>query len=306
MTDALTDILQSIRMHGSVFSRAALSAPWGVESGVMPTGIFHAVVRGRAWVRLEGGDEPLELERGDIVLMPFGDNHLMTDAPGTPTRPMADLTLTDTGGMGHLVVAGGGSETSLICGSVAFENGDAHPVFSMLPRIIRVRDTDGSLADIVETLIRLIADEVDRPSPGGETVVARLTDVLIVYMLRSYISGLGPGEGGWLGGLRDPAISVALGLIHRNPERSWTAAELAEASGLSRSAFFAKFRELVGETPSEYLTRWRVHVAGRLLREENATVASAGRRVGYATEAAFSNAFTRIMGMRPGAYKRAA
>ncbi len=304
MTDALTDILDSIRMSGSVFSRAALTAPWGVESGKMSTGIFHAVVRGRAWVRLEDGGDPLELERGDIVLMPFGDNHLMTDAPGTPTRPMAELTSTDTGGMGHLVVEGGGAETSLICGSVFFERGDAHPVFSMLPRIVRV--SDRRLAEIVETLIRLIADEVDQPSPGAETVVGRLTDVLVIYMLRSYISGLEPGEGGWLGGLRDPGIRTALGLIHRSPERGWTGSELAAASGMSRSAFFARFRDLVGETPAEYLTRWRIHVAGRLLREDGLTVAGAGRQVGYATEAAFSNAFHRVMGIRPGAYKRAA
>ena len=306
MTDALTDILQSVRMKGSVFSRAALEAPWGVESGVMGTGIFHAIVRGRAWVRLEEGGDPVELERGDVVLMPFGDNHLMTGAPGTPTRPIGELTSTDDRGMGHLVVGGGGTETSLICGTVAFDQGDAHPVFSMLPRLIRVRDVDGRMASVVETLIRLIADEVDEPSPGTETVVARLTDVLIIYMLRNYINGLEPGEGGWLGGLKDPGIRNALGLIHRSPERNWTANELASASGMSRSAFFARFRELVGETPAEYLTRWRVHVGSRLLRDDDLTVAGAARQVGYSTEAAFSNAFVRVMGVRPGAYKRAA
>lgn len=306
MTDALTDVLESVRMRGSVFSRAALESPWGVESGVMPTGIFHAVVRGRAWVRLEAGGDPVELERGDVVLMPFGDNHLMTGAPGTPTRPIRELTFTDARGMGHLVVEGGGAETSLICGTVAFDQGDAHPVFSMLPRLIRVRDVDGRMASVVETLIRLIADEVDQADPGTETVVARLTDVLIIYMLRNYINGLEPGEGGWLGGLRDPGVRTALGLIHRSPERSWTAGELASVSGMSRSAFFARFRETVGETPAEYLTRWRVHVGSRLLRDDGATVAGAARQVGYSTEAAFSNAFVRVMGVRPGAYKRAA
>ncbi len=306
MTDALTDILESVRMRGSVFSRAALAAPWGVESGVLPTGIFHAVVHGRAWVRLFDGGGPVELERGDVVLMPFGDNHLMMGNPGTPTRPIGELTTTDDRGMGHLVVEGGGPETSLICGTVAFDQGDAHPVFSMLPRLIRVRDYDGKMSSVIETLIRLIAEEVDRPDPGTETVVARLTDVLIIYMLRNYINGLEPGEGGWLGGLRDPGISSALGLIHHSPEQAWTAAELAAASGMSRSAFFQRFRDLVGETPAEYLTRWRVHVASRLLRDGDATVAGAARQVGYGTEAAFSNAFVRVMGVRPGAYKRAA
>ncbi len=306
MTDALTDILQSIHMKGSVFSRAALSAPWGVESGTMSTGIFHAVVRGRAWACLEAGGDPVELERGDVVLMPFGDNHLMTHSPGAPTRPIGEATFTDERGMGHLVVNGGGAETSLICGSVAFDNGEAHPIFTALPRLIRVRDIDGTLTSVVETLIRLIADEIDTPEPGAETVVARLTDVLVVYMLRNYINSLEPGQGGWLAGLTDPGIRTALGMVHRNPERSWTAAQLAAAAGMSRSAFFARFKELVGETPTEYLTRWRVHLASRLLREEDFTVAGAARRVGYSTEAAFSNAFHRVMGVRPGAYRRAA
>jgi len=306
MTDALTDILKSVRMEGSVFSRAALAEPWGVESGRLPTGIFHAVVRGRAWAQLADGGEQVELERGDVVLMPFGDNHLMTHAPGVPTRPIGELTTTDAHGMGHLVVEGGGAHTSLICGTVAFDRGEAHPIFSMLPRLIHVQDADGRMSSVVESLIRLIAAEVDHPDPGAETVVARLTDVLIVYMLRNYINRLAPGEGGWLGGLRDPSIRAALGLIHRDPAYNWTAGELAAASGMSRSAFFARFHELVGDTPAEYLTRWRVHVSSRLLRDGNLTVAGAAHVVGYATEAAFSNAFMRVMGVRPGAYRRAA
>lgn len=293
-------------MQGSVFSRAALEAPWGVESGDMPTGIFHAVVRGRAWVRLSEGGVPVALERGDVVFMPFGDNHLMTAGPETPTRPIADLTTTDERGMGRLVVEGGGALTSLVCGTVSFDQGAAHPIFSMLPRLIHVQDPDGRMSDLVETLIRLIADEVDQPDAGTETVVARLTDVLVVYMLRNYINGLEPGQGGWLGGLKDPSIRISLGLIHRNPERSWTGASLAAAAGMSRSAFFARFRELVGESPSEYLTRWRVHVGSQLLRDENQSVGAAARRVGYASEAAFSNAFTRLMGVRPGAYRKTA
>jgi len=152
-----------------------------------------------------------------------------------------------------------------------------------------------------------IADQVgDDPVPGTEIVVARLTDVLIIYVLRSYIEGLEPGEGGWLGALKDPAVREAIGLIHRNPDHPWTAEELANAAAMSRSAFFARFRETVGDTPAGYLTRWRIHLATRLLREQNMSVGAAGRQVGYGTEAAFSNAFLRVMGVRPGAYRKAA
>lgn len=306
MSDALTDILRSVRMEGSVFSRAALSAPWGIESGTLPTGIFHAVVSGRAWATLASGGPTIELERGDVVMMPFGDNHLMTNEPGSSTQLIRDINKVDSRGMGHLIVEGGGPQTSLICGTVSFEADLAHPVFSMLPPMVHVRDHDGRLSSVVETMIGLIANEVDQPGAGAETVVARLTDVLIVYVLRSYIDRLPAGEGGWLGALNDPPIRDTLGLIHRQPERPWTAKDLAAAVGMSRSAFFARFRESVGETPTQYLTRWRVHLAIRLLKESDSSVASVAQLVGYGTEAAFSNAFKRITGVRPGAFRRAA
>lgn len=289
-----------------MFSRASLSAPFGVESGDMTRGVFHAVVQGSAWARLADEGDPVELAPGDVIVFPFGDNHLITDAPGSAHRPIAELTSTDPGGLGHLLVEGGGARTSLVCGHISFESGEAHPVFSMLPPMIHVRDREGRIVSVVETVIGLIADEVDDPVPGSETVIARLTDVLIVLLLRAYIRDLEPGEAGWLGALGDPGLREAIGQIHRRPEYPWTAGELAEFAGLSRSAFFTKFGELVGETPAEYLTRWRIHLAARQLREEGISVAAAGRRVGYRTEAAFSNAFLRVMGLRPGAYRASA
>ncbi len=306
MADALTDILDSVRMRGSVFSRASLAAPWGVESGPTANGIFHAVVAGQVHARLAGTGEEVILERGDVVFMPFGDNHLLTDRPNRPTRPIGQLTTLDEAGMGHLVVDGEGAETSLICGTVEFDRGEAHPVFSMLPPLIHVRDTTGAVSRVVEALIELIAAEVDRSGPGSDTVVARLTDVLIVYVIRDYISRLPSNEVGWLGALRDPEISAALGLIHSQPDHPWTAIELARSVGLSRSVFFARFKKLVGESPSQYLTRWRVHLATRLLRSDGLSVTAVARKVGYGTDAAFSNAFVRVMGVRPGAYRRAA
>ncbi len=304
--DALTHILESIHMEGSVFSRADLSAPWGVESGELAHGVFHAVVEGEAWVSLGNGEGGVEVDRGDVVMFPFGDNHLITDSPNRPTRKIGLLTSVDERGMGHLVVDGGGVSTSLICGRITFEQGSAHPVLSKLPRLIHVRDADGRMGEIVDALIGMIAAEVDEPSAGSDTIVARLTDALIVYVLRNYIDALPDGESNWLSALRDPHIARALELIHAHPERPWTAKSLATHAGLSRSAFFSRFRQLVGESPGEYLTHWRIHLATRMLREEDCSVAVTARRVGYGTEAAFSNAFVRVMGLRPGAYRRSA
>ena len=306
MSDALTDILSTVRMDGSIFSRAEMTAPFGVESGQTATGIFHAVVRGHPWVQLADGDHPIELEPGDVVVFPFGDNHLITDVPGAPHRPIGLLTGVDERGMGHLVVKGGGARTSLLCGTVRFETATAHPVLSLLPPLLRVRDLDGRMAGVVQTLIGLITSEVDDPSPGSDILVARLTDVLLVYVLRGYIDSLEPGEGGWLGALKDPPVRAALDTIHARPAETLTAEELAQAAGMSRSAFFTHFRGKVGMTPGEYQTRWRIQLAAGLLRDDDYSVAAAGRQVGYQTEAAFSNAFLKVMGTRPGAYRRAA
>ncbi len=306
MSDALTDILDSVRMKGSVFSQAALTAPWGVESGTTTSGMFHAVVSGNACVTLAEEGRAITLQRGDVVMMPFGHNHLMTDEPGTATRPIAELNTIDEFGRGLLLVEGGGAETKLICGTISFDESSVHPVLSMLPPLIHVRDHGGRLASAVETMIGLIADEMSRPGAGSETVIARLTDALVVYILRNHIDELPDGEGGWLGALKDPPIREALGLIHREPDRSWTAAELASIVGMSRSSFFKRFAAAVGETPAQYLARWRIHLATRLLRTGEHSVSAVARQVGYATEAAFSNAFQRMVGMRPGAYRRAA
>ncbi len=306
MSDALTDILDSIRMRGSVFSQAELTAPWGVESGTTTSGMFHAVVSGSASIALADDGRAIALERGDVVMMPFGHNHLMTDVPGTSTRPIADINTVDEFGRGHLVVSGGGAETRLICGTVSFDESSVHPVLSMLPPLIHVRDHGGRLASAVETMIGLIADEMRQPGAGSETVIARLTDALVVYVLRHHVAELPDGEGGWLGALKDPPIREALGLIHREPGRSWTAADLASIVGMSRSSFFKRFAAAVGETPAQYLTRWRIHLATRLLRTGELSVSAVAHEVGYATEAAFSNAFYRMVGMRPGAYRRAA
>lgn len=306
MTDAFATILDSIRLRASVFSRASLAAPWGVQAGDTSSGIFHAVVSGSAWATLADEDDPVRLGPGDMVLLPFGDSHLMTDAPLRRARPIEELTTVDRRGMGQLVVDGGGEPTSLICGRIEFDEAVAHPVLSGLSPLVAVRDTDGRTARLLRQLIALIADEVDEPLPGSPSIVTRLAEVLVVHALRSHIDALPDDAVGWLGGLRDPIVADALGVIHGSPHHPWTTAELAATVGSSRSAFHRRFREVVGETPGEYVTRWRIHLATRILRTENASVAVTARRVGYRTEAAFSNAFVRVMGVRPGAYKRAA
>lgn len=306
MSDALAEVLDTVRMRGSVFSRANMRAPFGVASGRTSQGVFHAVVKGSAWAsRASTPADRVRLESGDVVVFPFGDDHLILDSPTTRARPIEFLTTVDERGMGQLIVDGTGERTSLLCGNLSFVEPEAHPLFSVLPPMIHVRDPAGSVGRYAESLIELIAAEIDEPRPGSDTIVARLTDVLVVVVLRAYLETLEPGEGGWLGALGQPGLAEAVRAIHREPERAWTATDLAALAGMSRSTFYACFTEAVGESPGSYLRRWRIHVACRLMREDGLSAAAAGRRIGYRTEAAFSNAFVGVMGMRPGAYRRA-
>jgi AraC-like DNA-binding protein len=156
----------------------------------------------------------------------------------------------------------------------------------------------------IASTLRFMAAEAREPRLGGETVITRLADILVIQAIRSWIEQDPAAQTGWLGALRDPQIGRAISLIHRDPARSWTVASLADEVAMSRSAFAARFTELVGEPPMHYVTRWRMHAAVTWLQEENATLGELALRLGYQSEAAFSRAFKRFMGVSPGAVRR--
>ncbi len=303
--DPLTAGLRALRMRGSLFSRAEMAAPFGVRSGPLPFGVFHAVVTGRCVLRTpdHGGSAPVELVQGDVVYLPNGADHILADTEWRPATPRSSLgARPGPDGMELLRVPGDGDETVLLCGRVEMNDSDRQPVLQLLPDVVHVSQHTSGVGAQIPTLIGLIAAELDNGSPGSGATVARLTDVLVLHMIRYHVEHLTDADTGWLRAMSDPQISQAIGLIHNRPAQPWTAAGLAREIGLSRSAFFGRFTRLVGEGPIEYLTRWRMHVAGNRLRDGN-SVASAARAVGYASEASFSDAFLRITGTRPGLFR---
>jgi AraC-like DNA-binding protein len=304
--DPLTGVLNSISLHSAVFCRAKLRAPWAVHTGGMDAGIFHAVVRGRAWITPDGEQTPQALATGDVAMLPHGCGHVMADDPGTTPRPIHELVeAANAEGMASLNVDGGGAETSLVCGRIDFERGDIHPLLGPLPDLIIVRAEDPAVGSWLAPTVQLMAAELDAESPGSRTVITRLADVVVVQALRALTASLPPNQSGWLEALRQPAIARALALIHDRPSERWTVDALAREVGMSRSGFFARFSELVGEPPARYLARWRMHLAARALRRDGASVAEAAERVGYRSVASFSKAFRDLVGISPGAYRRA-
>jgi AraC-like DNA-binding protein len=290
--DPLGEALHFLRMNGAFYCRSELTAPWGMTMMPMPGYVwFHVVTTGRVW--LEAGDaEPTLLQPGDLGLVPHGEGHVLCSEPGVDAP-------------GLLRHGGGGAPTMLVCGAVRFDHPAARNLVEILPPLLHVEASGSPEQDWMQSTLRLMAVEARELRPGGEAVITRLGDILVVQAIRSWIETDPAARTGWLGALQDRQIGRALSLIHRDPARAWTVASLADELAMSRSAFAARFTELVDEPAMQYVTRWRMQVAVDSLKEEGATVAELADRLGYRSEAAFARAFKRVIGVPPGAVKRA-
>lgn len=302
--DVLSDILRLVHLTGAILGRAELSRPWGVSSEGLSAPMFHIVLDGEGFITLEGS-APVPLARGDLIMMPHGDTHVLQSAPGTATVRFADFMSGETQRKPGIIRAGGdGPVTAIACGHLKFDRGGLHPVLAQLPPLIHIKGGINGEAAWLETSSQLIASEIRADRLGASALLDRLGGVLFIQVVRAYVESLPEDQPGWLGALRDPRVGQALEQIHLAPERRWSVDELARAAGMSRSAFADRFKTLVGETPMHYLTRWRMHLAAHQLRSEGLGVSEAAERVGYESTATFSKAFKRYLGEAPAAYRR--
>ncbi len=299
--DAVSEALRAVRVRSSVYCRSLLGAPWGfgVEAHGHPA--FHVVTAGECWLEVDGESEPIRLAAGDLAVLPTGPRHWMRDQPAGPAPELDDL-LADTppDRNGRLRTGGPGPRTELVCGGFVLEGGGAHPILGALPPVVRIRGVAGRPAPWVAATLEQVGAEAASGAPGAEIVVSRLADALLTQALRIALAEL---DGPRVAALRDPQVAAAVALIHRLRERDWTVGALAGEVGLSRSAFAARFRELVGESPMRYVTRARLAHAAALLHSTDATLAEIARRTGYETEFSLSKAFKRAFGIAPGAYR---
>lgn len=305
---ALGEALHFLRMSGTFYCRSELSSPWCLEMPRMEgTASFHILTAGSCWLQAEGMD-PVRLESGDFVLVPHGEGHLLYDQPGVPAAPLETLRHVELGDNYAFVRhGGGGAETSAFCGAVFFEHPAASRLIELLPRFIHVRAAGFENTGWLHETLRFMADEARQRRPGGETIITRLSDILVIQAIRYWMEREPSAQKGWLGALRDPQIGRAIALIHKEPSRPLTLAALSAEAAMSRSAFASRFSELVGEPPMHYLARWRMNVALTWLKGPDApTAAEAANRLGYDSEAAFSRAFKRLVGVSPGSIRRTA
>lgn len=306
-SDPLGEALHLLRLTGSIYARSDLTAPWGMDlpplEGHM---MFHIVTRGRCWLETDGR-EPLLLDRGSLALVPHGLGHQLGHEPGGPCVDFFDLPVEHvTDRYERLEYGGGGEPCRLICVVVRFDHAAAARLIDALPPVFHVDAWAGGDDRWLTDTLRFIASEAESLRPGGETVITRLADILVIQVIRRWIETTTDVDRGWLAALRDEQLGRAIGAIHREPGADWTVESLARKAAMSRSAFAARFTRIVGEPAMRYLARWRLQVAREALRDCEDPLGVVAERFGYRSEAAFSRAFKREFGVSPGSDRRAA
>lgn len=320
--DPLSDLLRTVRLRGAVFFMVDAAAPW---VSAMPDGpaiapvllpdaqqviSFHIVVRGSCFGGLLDG-APLELGPGDVIVFPRGDGYFMSTPRQTGIAPNVDrahafLRGMVSGALPFMVKDGGGGDDRLIlvCGFLGCDARPFNPLMATLPRMVHLKGSARAPDDKLDRLLELTLAESRESTPGTESVRLRLSELMFVEVIRRYVAGLPAHDAGWLAGLQDEFVGRALGLLHERAAHAWTLETLAEEVGLSRSAFADRFARLVGDPPIQYLTRWRMQLAARLLTDGSAKVGAVALEVGYDSEAAFSRAFKKETGLSPMAWRR--
>ena len=326
--DILSDLLRSVRLRGAVFYYVSFRDQWSAEApaareiaeAVLPgcehVMEYHMIAKGNGWAAVSG-ETPVRLEAGDIVLFPQGDRHVLSNAPGRePHRMTAEWVYASQHvpkpmpiSYHHGVVDPGAlmpvqdADTIAVCGFLGCDLQPFNPLIATLPRLLHLPLSQAG--DWVTRVIDQAVVESNQRRPGSDAVLERLSEMMFVDAARRYLDRLPEDATGWLAGLRDRFVGKALALMHERPDHPWCIDDLAHEVGLSRSALHDRFMRFLGHPPMQYLLKWRIQLGARLLRESNHNVATIALDVGYDSEAAFSRAFKRVVGVSPSAWRKA-
>ena len=304
--DPLGEALHLLRITGTLYCRAELTAPWGIAvpdlDGLMA---MLVVTHGEAVLEIDGVP-PLALRPGELVLIPHGGPHTIRCAPGVPTLPLFDLPVEQISERCELMRhGGGGALTRITYCSMRPDHVTADRLVARLPPVLQL-NTWADDGGWLQSTLHLIGAEAATLRPGGETVLTRLADVLVVQAIRSWLDTAPEARQGWLAALRDEHVGRAMAALHRAPETPWTVESLAREAAMSRSAFSARFTAFVGEPVMQYVTQWRRQLARTHLQQTTEPLSQIAGRFGYASEAAFSRAFSRTFGSPPGSVRPSA
>ena len=313
--DALSEILRVVHMSGAFFINARFSAPWCYQSPQASLAapwldpcaekivIFHLITEGECLVEMEG-EPPLRVQAGDVLLFPTGAAHRMTSDAGLPPPPgAANLQKLLSSRPRRLAYGGGGAATRMVCGYLACDSRLARLLLNGLPPTVVVSLRDSEAGRWLESSVRYALAEARTPRPGSAGLLAKLSELLFIEVLRQHVHQ-SEGQVGWLAGLSDRVVGNALNALHQKPGHEWTLVDLAREAGTSRSVLAERFQQLVGTSPMNYLTQWRMVMAANLLRRSNTPLARVAEEVGYQNDTSFSRAFRREYGQPPSTWRR--
>jgi AraC-like DNA-binding protein len=316
--DALSDLLKTVRLTGAAYFEIVARDPWAVASPprelilpkILPDAdhliAYHVVTAGSCFAAVAGG-KPIALEAGQVLVITNSEAHTMSSRPGLRADPpTADvLQVAAAANKPFCINLGDGpATTNLVCGYLACDAQPFNPLLDSLPSVIKVGDHAHDGAGWIGQFIRFAVAEAAGKHAGSESVLTKLSELLFIDVVRRHLETLPPEHAGWLAGLRDPLIGKAMSLMHARPARDWTIDELAREAGTSRSVLAERFAKLIGMPPIHYLAKWLMQIASELLRSGKANLASIAADVGYESEASFSRAFKKMIGVPPSAWRR--
>jgi AraC-like DNA-binding protein len=321
--DALSGVLKSVRLEGAVFLNAEFTAPWCIRGrfgvarareripGADHIVFFHFLVEGRCKVRLAeaASADAVNAASGDVIRLPQDDRYVMGSDLHIAPVDTDDVDASAAAAEDDFIQmrdGGGSAGTRFVCGYLGCNKAVIRPLISALPRLACIPIGDGRAMALLRDLLRVGVRESLAPRPGAEPMLAKLAELIFVEALRRYADTLPPEVKGWFAAVRDAHVGHALALLHKTPERAWTLDELAQRVALSRSALAERFKVLVGESPIQYLIRWRLALAAQALRADSEPIVRIAARSGYESEASFTRAFKREFGVPPAAWRRAA
>jgi len=314
--NALLDILRAMHLTGGVFLDCEFTSPWCVTaSAVGPDEVglvmsrapayviaYHYIAEGSVWLKIEDS-APEQIGAGEIVVFPCNDRHILGSDLTLPAVTAKELVLPpQEGGVARIVHGGGGEVTRVMCGFLGTDSPN-DPLIAFLPKLLRLDVRRGAAAAWIQSSFRFAAEETASGRIGSPSVLARLAECLFMEAVRSYAATLDEPERGWITGLGDPVVGRTLALLHVRRDHPWTVDELASAAGLSRSAFCERFTRVMDEPPIRYITRLRIRHAAQRLKTTHETVSRIAYEAGYESEAAFTRAFKRVLGVPPAAWR---
>lgn len=299
--DVLSDILSKVKLSSVVYFKSDFSSPWGMDVPKGPFAQFHIVTKGQCILRTK--NESIQLFRGDIIVFPFGASHWLANDENSQLHNGQEVVESILSGKS--IFEGNNISTNLVCGHFEFDRNIDHPFIKELPTMIKIEESDINQFHWLKNITNLVINEAEKEQSGSNIIVNKLGEILFIHTLRAFIER-NKLKSGFIAAIQDYRMSKVLKAIHTSPSNDWHLEKLAQIAGMSRTSFTNRFKMLVGETPFNYLTQWRILQAKELLTENDLSVGEIALQVGYQSEAAFNRVFKKRVDQTPLKFRQSA